>query len=146
MGNSWSRKSHTSYGAHEHRLPGLKMEAQKITEFSGKPEDWNMWKSRTECELDGSGYEEIIQPQEFANDNPTDDRVVYSQLAVATINGNAYFLVKKCEDSKSGYMDWQALTSWYDGEEVKAVTVHEKIYALENLKVIFGWNGIKLHQ
>ena len=33
----------------------LKLEAQKVTAFSGNFADWSRWKSRTQCAFDGSG-------------------------------------------------------------------------------------------
>ena len=38
----------------------LKLEAQKIAAFDGNMINWQRWKSRTECALDGSGYEKVL--------------------------------------------------------------------------------------
>ena len=46
--------------------------------------------------------------------------VVYSQLSVATVGGTAYHLIKKHEDDENGYVAWNALCEWYDGNSVKS--------------------------
>ena len=65
------------------------------------------------------------------------NRIVYSQLAVATVDGTAYHLVKKFEDSRDGHEAWNALLTWYDGDSVKNETAETIRARLE---------GLKLHQ
>ena len=72
----------------------LKLQAQKITEFSGAHNEWAKWKNRTECALDGSGYESILNNRPFADINLKMNKVVYYQLLVATTDGSAHHLVK----------------------------------------------------
>ena len=43
----------------EGRRMNLKLEAQKIRDFSSLKMDWTKWKNRTECAFDGSGYGKI---------------------------------------------------------------------------------------
>src|SRR5687767_14688062 len=84
----------------------LKLEAQKIKEFNGGYEEWQRWKSCTECAFDGSGYERILTDPVFARMNQRMNRVVYSQLAVATVDGTAYHLVRRFEEEKDGFGAW----------------------------------------
>ena len=37
-------------------ITSLKLEAQKMRDFSGLTMDWTKWKDRTECAFNGSGY------------------------------------------------------------------------------------------
>ena len=39
---------------------GLKLESQRIVDFSGKVEGWQKWKNCILCVFDGSGYETIL--------------------------------------------------------------------------------------
>lgn len=113
----------------------LKLEAQKIKEFLGKYDDWPKWKNRTQCAFDGSGYERILQDRRFADRNPKMNRIVYSQLAVATVDGTAYHLIKQFEDSKDGHAAWQALIEWFDGDVIKNETAESLRTKLEKLKL-----------
>jgi hypothetical protein len=70
----------------------LKLEAQKIKDFSGGHEDWAKWKSRTQCVFSGSGYERVLEDEVDAAMNERLNEVVYSQLAAATVEGVAYHL------------------------------------------------------
>ena len=48
------------------KVTNLKLEAQKIRDFSGLNMNWTKWKNRTECAFDGSGYGRILTDSEFA--------------------------------------------------------------------------------
>ena len=56
----------------------LKLEAQKVKEFSGAYDEWQCWKSQTKCALDGNGYKKILVDPGYAKDNPRMNQVVYS--------------------------------------------------------------------
>ena len=113
----------------------LKLEAQKISAFSGDYGDWARWKSRTECAFDGSGYEKVLSDEEYAVDNPRLNKIVYSQLSVATVDGNAHHLVKKHERTKNGHECWQSLLTWYDGDTVRNETSEDIRGKIENLSL-----------
>lgn len=115
MGSQLSRGSRTSPS-------NLKLESQKIVEFSGRFEEWQKWKNRTQCAFDGSGYESILLDRGFATQRMDMNRIVYSQLSVATSGGTAYHLVKQFESEKDGHAAWSALCEWYDGDTMKAET------------------------
>ena len=53
------------------------------------------------------------------------NKIVYSQLAAATIEGSANHLVTQFNGTKNGHAAWHALTEWYDGDIVKAETADE---------------------
>ena len=114
----------------------LKLEAQKIKEFSGHSEEWHKWKSHTECVFEGSGYKNILSDVKYAGQHPRMTRVVYLQLAASTVDGTAYHLVKQHEDTKNGHLAWHAMCDWYDGDTVK----NEMAEALRN-----KLNSLKLH-
>lgn len=116
----------------------LKLEAQKVKEFNGDFDDWARWKSRTECALDGSGYEQIMADAEFARDHQRMNRVVYSQLAVATVEGTAYHLVKQFDEQKDGNAAWTAMCAWYDGDQIRNETSETLRAKLEDLKLHSG--------
>lgn len=97
-------------------VANLKLEAAKITEFLGRIEDFQAWKIRTECAFDGSGVEKVLTDRTFAQDNPRMNRIVFSQLSVATANGDAYHLVLKHNEMKDGNGAWKELLEWYDGD------------------------------
>ena len=111
----------------------LKLEAQKITSFSGNFADWARWKSQTQCAFDGSGYKKLLNNQQYALANPRLNKVVYSQLSGATVDGNAFHLVKRHEESKNGYQAWVSLVQWFDGDTVKNETSEDIRVRMENL-------------
>jgi hypothetical protein len=41
----------------------LKLEAQKIKDFSGGHEDWAKWKSRTQYAFSRSGYKRVLEDE-----------------------------------------------------------------------------------
>ena len=62
-----SRDKRTTDSTNEARgETNLKLEAQKIKDFTGGHEEWQKWKSRTECAFSGSGYERILADEEYA--------------------------------------------------------------------------------
>jgi hypothetical protein len=65
----------------------LKLEAQKIKDFTGGHEDWAKWKSRTQCAFSESGYEMVLEDEVYAAMYECLNKVVYSQLAAATVEG-----------------------------------------------------------
>ena len=109
-------------------LTTLKLEAQKIKEFSGAPEDWQKWKSRTECALRGTGYENILSDSIYAFRHPRMNMVVYSQISAATVDGIAYHLVRRFEPTTDGNAAWVNPCDWYDWDTVQNETA-------ENLRV-----------
>ena len=113
----------------------LKLEAQKVKDFTGNFSEWQKWKSRTECAFNGSGFGKILNDEEFAEENERMNSIVYSQLAAATVDGNAHHLVKEYEDGQDGYAAWQNLCDWYDGDVVKHETADELRSKLESLKL-----------
>ena len=101
----------------------LKLEAQKVKEFSGDFNEWQKWKSRTECAFDGSGYEQILADKDYAIKHKKMNKIVYSQLSVATVEGNAHHLVKAHETSR---MDMQL-------GKVCAIGTTETLYKVKQL-------------
>ena len=70
------------------------MEYQKIVKFLGKMDEWKGWKLRTEYAFDGSVCDIVVTIAIYYRQNIQMDRLVYSQLAVATIEGTVHHLVK----------------------------------------------------
>lgn len=135
--NSWWPTRPTTSG-HEGHVGNLKLEAQKIKEFLGKMEDFPRWKNRTECAFDGSGYEKILEDRNFAIRHQKMNKIVYSQLAVATCDGTAYHLVKKHEETKDGNAAWNELLQWYDGDHIRTETADSLRAKLDSLTLSSG--------
>jgi hypothetical protein len=119
----------------------LKLEAQKIKDFTGSHDDWAKWKSRTECAFSGSGYERVLEDEDYATKHERLNKIVYSQLASATVDGTAYHLVQKYEMNKDGHAAWDNMCEWYDGETVKSETATNLRNKLENLQLNSGTSG-----
>lgn len=119
----------------ENGVASLKLEAQKVNEFNGDYDNWPKWKSRTECAFNGSGYERVLNDAVFASRNPKMNAIVYSQLAVATVEGNAHHLIKQHEDEKSGHDAWTSLLEWYDGDVIRNETAEALREKLETLSL-----------
>jgi hypothetical protein len=116
------KKDQSSLSIDDRGVTSLKLEAQKINEFNGDYEQWPKWKSRTECAFNGSGYDKILTNEQFAKSNPKMNTIVYSQLAVATVDGSAHHLVKQHEDERDGYKAWNSLLEWFDGDNIRNET------------------------
>ena len=113
----------------------LKLEAQKIKDFTGHPDDWQKWKSRTICAFSGSGYEQVLDSEDFSEDNTRYNKVVYSQLAAATVDGTAYHLIQEFEATRDGHSAWKNLCEWYDGEDMRLETAEGIRIKLDNLRL-----------
>jgi hypothetical protein len=138
MGTKLSRPQTSPSTAEVRGETNLKLEAQKIKDFSGGHEDWAKWKSRTQCAFSGSGYEKVLEDEVYAVANERLNKVVYSQLAAATVEGVAYHLVSKHEDNKNGYAAWKSLVDWYDGDMIQNETAENLRNKLENLRLHSG--------
>jgi hypothetical protein len=57
----------------------------------------------------------VLEDEVYAALNERLNKVVYSQLAAAAVEGVAYHLVSKHEDTKNGYAAWKSLFDWYHG-------------------------------
>jgi methionyl-tRNA synthetase len=55
---------------------------------------------------------------EYAKANKRLNKVVFSQLAAATVEGVAYHLVSKVEETKDGHAAWRNLVEWYNGDMI----------------------------
>ena len=97
----------------------------------GKMDQWERCKSRTECAFNVSGYEQVLTDATDAGQNTQMNRVVYSQLAVATVGGTAHRLVKQHEDDNNGYGACNTLCEWYYGYAVKNETEDSLRFKLE---------------
>ena len=98
-------------------------------------EDWQRWKSRTQCAFDGSGYEKILTDPVYAVMHPRANKIVYAQLSVATVSGTAHHLVKQFGTLKHGNMAWEALLDWFDGDAIKNETADALRDKLSHLKL-----------
>eukprot|EP00957_Ditylum_brightwellii_P201219 15324633-Ditylum_brightwellii.AAC.1 len=93
---------------------GLKLESQRIVDFSEKVKDWQKWKNCTQCTFDGSGYEKVLSNQEHA------DRMR---------NQNRH------DKDKAGHAAWHSLIKWFDGDVLKAKTADTVRARLESYKL-----------
>ena len=118
------------------------MEAQRVTTFSGTNEEWHKWKNKTACAFEGSRYDRILGDRAFANNHPKMNKIVYSQLAAATIDGTAHHIVAQMSDTKDGHAAWHALSEWYDGDIAKAETAEELCVKLQELTLSQGMDAM----
>ena len=85
MGILFSKGDYATSRIREDFGSNLKLEAQKVKEFSGDFNEWQKWKSRTECAFDGSGYEQILADKNYAIKHKKINKIFCSQLSVATV-------------------------------------------------------------
>ena len=98
----------------------LRLESHKITDFSGRSEDWPRWKSATKVVFTATGYGEILEDSDYAGRHNAKNRIVYSQLSGALNNGTARHLIERHEETQDGYAAWQEILDWFDGSSVQA--------------------------
>lgn len=111
----------------------LKLGAQKINNFTGNPDNWQKWKSRTICTFSGSGYKLILDSEEYSEDNPRYNKVVFSQLMVARVDETGYHLIQEIESTRDRHATWKNLCEWYDGEDMQLETTEGIHIKLDNL-------------
>ena len=119
-------------------VDNAKLEAQKITDFSGNANEWQAWKSRTLCAFQAAGYDKVLTNEKYAKEHPNKTALVYSHLRVALNFGLAHYHAQQYEDSSNAYLVWQALIESYQGESViyeQAERIRQK---LNNLKLYPG--------
>jgi hypothetical protein len=67
------------------------------------------------------------------------NKVVYLQLAAATVEGVAYHLVLKVEETKDGRAAWRNLVEWYDRDMILILETAENLQnKLDNLRLNTG--------
>ena len=76
--NQSVKKIVSSISGNKGNTTGLKLEAQRIGPFDGKIGNWQRWKNRTQCALDGSGYEKILTNESYALKNKLTNKAVFS--------------------------------------------------------------------
>lgn len=131
MGNNYSRKSDTG-------MSNLRLAAQKITEFSGDYQEFAQWKKSTECALQGTGYDRILNDARFSKKNPNMSSTVFAQLSLAVIRGSANHVVAEVEDTRDGFKAWQALTAWYEESDLDHETSDALRTKIERLHLDTG--------
>ena len=66
------------------------------------------------------------------------NKIVYSQLSVATVDGTAHHIVMNHAESKNGYQAWKDLVQWYEGDSVRNETAEDLRSKMENLLLHSG--------
>jgi len=94
----------------------LKISTKGIPDFNGNQDTWTKWKTSALNTFIAGGYKEILECYVHSADHETDNEVVYTLLAGATINGTARHVVAKHDSTKDGHMAWQELCYLFDGE------------------------------
>ena len=61
--------------------------------------------------------------------------MVFSQLRIATLGGEAQHIVEAHGATQNGFMAWQDLLKWFDGAQIKADLAEERRNALESLRL-----------
>ena len=96
MGNLYTKHSYThSFYVTIIQPRNLKLEYHKIVEFMEEMNEWQRWKSRTECAFNGSLYERVLTDAIYDHHNTHTSWVVYSNMAVETTGGTAHHLIKQ---------------------------------------------------
>ena len=54
----------------------------------------------------------------FASENPRMDWALFSQLAVATVDGTTYYMMNLYEEQTDGHKAWNALFDWFDRSQI----------------------------
>ena len=154
MGQTWSLGSipkacytnddetrYSTYGIDNDKGGNLKLAAQKVTGFNGYNDEWRKWKNKTACTFKGSSYDKILYDEDFAKTHPRMNKIVYSQLAAATIDGTANHLVTKHADTKNGHAAWNSLVNWFDGDVIQEETAEELRSKLNGLLLLPGMSA-----
>lgn len=101
----------------------LKISPKGVPDFGHLPEGWSKWKTSALNTLIAASYKEIIADPQCAYSHDTENEIVYTLLATATIDSYARHVVAKHDDEKDGYAAWSDLTELFDGKSRNAITV-----------------------
>ena len=132
MGNIFSRSDEDQSRS---AARDAKLEAQKIKAFSGNYMDWKLWKKQTKAAFGTTRLTGILDNADSAAKHQAENELVFLHLQVAIAEGHAAHLVDQFEATLDGYLAWQALTEWYDGDTVRHKLAEELRQALENLRL-----------
>ena len=77
----------------------------------------------------------------FAQRNSKMNKIVYSQLSVATVDGTTHHIVMNHAESKNGFQAWKDLVQWYEGDSVRNETAEDLQPKMENLLLHSGITG-----
>jgi hypothetical protein len=58
-----------------------KLEPHRITDFSERFEDWQKWRTRTECALKSAGFAKILKDEDHARANPNKNRALLTHIS-----------------------------------------------------------------
>ena len=83
----------------------------------------------------------MLTDAKCAAQNTQMNRVVYSQLAVATVGGTAHHIIKKYEDDKNGYGACNAFCELYDWGAVKNKAAYSLRSKLGSYHIILASNA-----
>jgi hypothetical protein len=93
----------------------LKISSKGIPDFNGSADAWTKWRTSALNTLVAGGYKMTLMDRDYATEHTTDNEIVYTLLAMATIDGTARHMVTKYDEVKDGYAAWHDLTDLYDG-------------------------------
>ena len=93
----------------------VKLEVQKIKAFSG-----NYGKSKPRLHLGTTRLTSgILDDADYAAKHQAENELEFLHLQVTVAEGHAAHLVDQFATTLDGYLVWQALTEWYDGDTVR---------------------------
>jgi hypothetical protein len=99
----------------------LRLQSHQLKPFNGRSTrstEFPKWKIHTECVLNGTGYERILVDQPYALTHPGKNTLlVYSQLSMATADGDASPIVTKHKKTQDGYQAWQDVLTFFHGSQ-----------------------------
>ena len=120
MGLALSTRSNESL-----KRSNVKLQAQQVTSYNGNALNWRSWKKKTRAAIGTAGLLNILDDEAYAKRNPVDNETVFHILQVATSDGSASHLVDQFEDTKDGQKAYEALVSWYEGDELTTETAED---------------------
>eukprot|EP00531_Pseudo-nitzschia_arenysensis_P015550 CAMPEP_0116141114 /NCGR_PEP_ID=MMETSP0329-20121206/14210_1 /TAXON_ID=697910 /ORGANISM="Pseudo-nitzschia arenysensis, Strain B593" /LENGTH=372 /DNA_ID=CAMNT_0003636277 /DNA_START=122 /DNA_END=1240 /DNA_ORIENTATION=+ len=86
----------------------------EITSFSGRREDWDTWRFRTEVILNGMGFGRILRDRVAALRRRARNSMLFSLLFVALQGGTMGHLHMDRYAAQDGHQLWHDLIRWYE--------------------------------
>ena len=81
--------------------------------------DWKLWKKQTKAAFRTTRLTSILDNANYAGKHQAENKLVFLHLQGAIAEGHAAHLVDQFETTLDGYLAWQALTEWYNGDTVR---------------------------
>ena len=121
----------------------LKIQSKGIPDFNGSTDSWTKWRTNAYNVFIAGGYKDILASKEHSQLHVTDNEVVYTLLAGATLDGTARHIVTKFDVTKDGHAAWISLTTLFDGSSRQLSTAKRLRSKLQNTYLYAGNNAAR---